>query len=57
VLDEGNADVPARDGRATLADAPEVFRLRSMLSEDRSDEEFEVSLEALLERLAQTYAQ
>lgn len=56
VLDEGNADVPTRASSATLADAPEVFRLRNMLSEDRSDEEFEVSLEALLDRLAQDYA-
>ena len=42
---ETDADEALRD------EAPEVFRLRHMLSEDRSDEEFEVSLEALLDRL------
>lgn len=49
--DEGNADIPERQ-RHQLADAPEVLRLRALLSEDRSDEEFEVSLEVLLDRLA-----
>jgi TetR/AcrR family tetracycline transcriptional repressor len=29
-----------------------VRRLRELLSEDRSDEEFEISLEALLDRIA-----
>lgn len=55
-LDEGGASIPERDGAQRLEDAPEVFRLRNMLSEDRSDEEFEVSLEALLDRIAQTVA-
>lgn len=50
-LDEGGADIPEQDGQIGLDDAPEVRRLRPLLSEDRSDEEFEVSLEALLDRL------
>ncbi|KAA9154128.1 TetR family transcriptional regulator [Microbacterium lushaniae] len=50
-LDEGDATIPEGDGHVSLADAPEVKRLRTLLSEDRSDEEFEVSLEALLDRL------
>ena len=50
-LDEGDADLPQRDGSLSLNDAPEVKRLRALLSEDRSQEEFEVSLEALLDRL------
>ncbi|MFS0894177.1 TetR/AcrR family transcriptional regulator C-terminal domain-containing protein [Microbacterium sp. 179-I 3D3 NHS] len=50
-LDEGDAEIPEGDGRRPLDDAPEVVRLRDLLSEDRSDEEFEVSLEALLDRL------
>jgi TetR/AcrR family tetracycline transcriptional repressor len=50
-LDEGDADLPGRDGNVMLDDAPEVERLRELLSEDRSHEEFEVSLEALLDRL------
>lgn len=57
-LDEGNADIPEGDGQVTLADtAPEVRRLRSLLSEDRSDEEFEVSLEVLLDRLNRDLSQ
>ena len=55
-IDEGASPASDRKGAASsddpvLDDAPEVFRLRDMLSEDRSDEEFEVSLEALLDRL------
>ena len=51
-LDEGAADIPERDGSISLQDTPEVLRLRALLSKDRSDEEFEVSLEVLLNRLA-----
>ncbi|WP_235933957.1 TetR/AcrR family transcriptional regulator C-terminal domain-containing protein [Agromyces humi] len=50
-LDEGGADVPEADGQIMLDDAPEVRRLRPLISQDRSDEVFEVSLEALLDRL------
>ena len=50
-LDEGGASIPNQDGRATLDDVPEVRRLRSLLSEDRSKEEFEIALELLLDRL------
>jgi AcrR family transcriptional regulator len=50
-LDEGDAALPEADGKASLDDASEVLRLRVLLSEDRSEEEFEVSLEALLDRL------
>jgi TetR/AcrR family tetracycline transcriptional repressor len=50
-LDEGNAAIPQKDGTDSLDDVPEVERLRPLLSEDRSDEEFEISLEALLDRL------
>lgn len=56
-LDEGNADIPQGDGDLTLQDAPEVLRLRALLSEDRSDEEFEASLEALLNRLDEELSQ
>lgn len=56
-LDEGDADLPHRDGSANLDDAPEVLRLRTLLSEDRSDEEFEVSLETLLDRLDRDLSQ
>ncbi|MCJ1697056.1 TetR/AcrR family transcriptional regulator C-terminal domain-containing protein [Rathayibacter caricis] len=50
-LDEGDADIPQRDGNLSLDSAPEVRRLRTLLSEDRSTEEFEISLETLLDRL------
>ncbi|WIB26472.1 MULTISPECIES: TetR/AcrR family transcriptional regulator C-terminal domain-containing protein [unclassified Curtobacterium] len=56
-LDEGDADIPEGDGNLSLDVAPEVRRLRPLLSEDRSDEEFEVSLEALLDRLDRELSQ
>lgn len=56
-LDEGGAAVPEGDGSMSLDSAPEVRRLRSLLSEDRSDEEFEISLEALLDRISRDVSQ
>ncbi|WP_424448335.1 TetR/AcrR family transcriptional regulator C-terminal domain-containing protein [Microbacterium arborescens] len=56
-LDEGDAAIPEGDGRVDLQDAPEVLRLRALLSEDRSDEEFEISLESLLDRLDRNLSQ
>lgn len=56
-LDEGGAAVPEGDGNMSLDAAPEVRRLRALLSEDRSEEEFEVSLEALLDRLDRELSQ
>ncbi|WP_258376581.1 TetR/AcrR family transcriptional regulator C-terminal domain-containing protein [Curtobacterium sp. MCBD17_028] len=56
-LDEGGATVPEGDGSMSLDAAPEVRRLRALLSEDRSDEEFEVSLESLLDRLDRELSQ
>lgn len=41
----------AGEGDQTLDDAPEVRRLRPLLSEDHSKEEFETALEILLDRL------
>lgn len=56
-LDEGGASVPTTDATANTADNPTVVRLRALLSEDRSDEEFEIGLETLLDRLEMTLAQ
>lgn len=56
-LDEGHAAIPEHDGQMGLDEAPEVQRLRALLSEDRSDEEFEVSLENLLDRLNREFSQ
>lgn len=50
-LDEGNAQVPTRDGQVDLTDKPMVARFRRLLSKDSSEEEFETSLETLLNRL------
>ncbi|WP_235510834.1 TetR/AcrR family transcriptional regulator C-terminal domain-containing protein [Curtobacterium sp. Leaf261] len=56
-LDEGSAAIPEGDGVTPLDVAPEVRRLRALLSEDRTDEEFEISLEALLDRLERALSQ
>ena len=53
-LDEGEAAVPNSDGEepeATVESYPAVERLKPLLTEDHSAEEFEVGLEALLDRL------
>ncbi|PVE94624.1 TetR/AcrR family transcriptional regulator C-terminal domain-containing protein [Microbacterium sp. TPD7012] len=51
-LDEGGADIPEKDGQEQVDDDAQIVRLRPLLSEDRSDEEFEASLESLLDRLS-----
>jgi TetR/AcrR family transcriptional regulator, tetracycline repressor protein len=56
-LDEGDADLPEGDGRADLDDAPTIRRLRPLLGEDRSEEEFEAGMEALLDRLELSLSQ
>lgn len=56
-LNEGGADLPDGDEQVDLRDAPEVLRLRSLLSEDHSDDEFEISLESLLDRLDRQLSQ
>ena len=56
-LDEGGADVPQSDGSQDLTGLPHVARLRPLLSEDRAEEEFEVSLESLLDRLDRELSQ
>lgn len=56
-LDEGDASIPEGDGQMSLARAPEVLRLKALLSEDRADEEFEIALESLLDRLDHAFSQ
>ncbi|GGC91201.1 putative transcriptional regulator, TetR family protein [Tersicoccus solisilvae] len=56
-LDEGDADIPNRDEELDLSQFPLVAKLRPLLSEDHADEEFERSLEALLDRLDLTVTQ
>jgi TetR/AcrR family tetracycline transcriptional repressor len=55
VLDEGDAEVPVSD--VDPADYPLTGRLRPLLSLDRDDEEFELALENLLDRLEQVVGQ
>jgi len=56
-FDEGEAQVPNEDGKIDLSGRPAIARLRPMLSEDRSADEFEVSLEILLDRLEMSLSQ
>ncbi len=56
-LDEGGATVPNADGELDLAAVPAVRRFRPLLSEDRSEEEFEAALETLLDRLERSISQ
>lgn len=56
-LDEGDADLPNQDEDLSLDDYPTVRRMRRLLSEDHSDQEFEEALEALLDRLDRDLAQ
>lgn len=56
-LDEGDADIANRDDNVDLSQAPLVTRLRPMLSEDHSAEEFEIGLETLLNRLEMELSQ
>lgn len=56
-LDEGDADIPQGDGSQNLDGSPQVRRLRLLLSEDHAEEEFEESLETLLDRLDRQLSQ
>ncbi len=56
-LDEGDATVPNRDGQEDLDNAPTVYRLQSLLSEDHSKDEFEMAMETLLDRIEMSISQ
>lgn len=56
-LDEGDASVPHRDGEATTAGYPTLRRMRPLLSQDHTSEEFEQALEGLLDRMDRTLSQ
>jgi len=53
-LDEGDSDMDGGDAQRSLRYAPTVRRLKPLLGEDRSEEEFEKALEALLDRIELT---
>lgn len=50
-FDEGDAQIPNRDGEVDLSASPVTQRMRPLLSEDHSLEEFEIGLETLLDRM------
>ncbi len=50
-LDEGDTEASAQDEQVSLDGAPTINRCQGLLSEDRSDEEFEAALESLLDRV------
>ncbi|WP_151523505.1 TetR/AcrR family transcriptional regulator C-terminal domain-containing protein [Serinicoccus kebangsaanensis] len=54
-MNEGSADIPEQDDPDTgLYTAPHVLRMRELLSQDRGEEEFEIGLEMLLNRIEQS---
>lgn len=56
-LNEGGADVVSDDGDSGLSGAPTIRRLRTLLSEDHAETEFEMAVEALLDRIEMTISQ
>ena len=56
-MDEGDAQLPNEDGQVNLSDSPTIARMQSLLSDDRSKEEFEIALETLLDRLEMSLSQ
>ena len=56
-MDEGDAQLPNEDGQVDLSDSPTIARMQSLLSDDRSKEEFEIALETLLDRLEMSLSQ
>lgn len=56
-LDEGDADLPNQDAQLSLAEYPTLTRLRTALTEDHTEDEFEQALEHLLVRLDLELAQ
>lgn len=50
-INEGDADVPERDHSMGLEEAPLVRRMEERLSEDTSQQEFEIGLESLIDRI------
>lgn len=56
-LDEGDADIPAQDGALDVSSYPTISRTADLLAEDRTHDEFEIALEALLDRLDRSLSQ
>ena len=56
-LDEGKAQITNGDAQIDLSAMPDVARLKPLLSEDHSTDEFETALETLLDRLEMSLSQ
>ena len=56
-LNEGDADIPSPSQSVEVSDYPSILRTAPMLAEDHTQDEFENSLEALLDRLDRELAQ
>ncbi|WP_237565863.1 TetR/AcrR family transcriptional regulator [Ornithinimicrobium cerasi] len=56
-LDEGNADIPGNDADLDLTQMPTITRLRPLLSQDKSAQEFEIALETLIDRFEMSLSQ
>lgn len=56
-LDEGEAAIPERDGHLDLRDAPHVRQMQDRLSQDTSEQEFEIGLETLIDRIERSVSQ
>ena len=56
-LDEGGAQLPNEDGQVDLSASPTIARMKPLLSDDQSKEEFEIALETLLDRLEMSLSQ
>jgi len=56
-LDEGGADVESPTRRVDVSDYPVLTRTAGLLAVDRTEEEFETALEALLDRLDRLLSQ
>lgn len=50
-LDEGDADLHTADAEEEVQDHVHLVRLRGLLATDNSDEQFEIALESLIDRL------
>ncbi len=50
-LDEGRAELPTTDGEQDVREHAHLVRLRPLLAQDTSEEQFETALETLLNRL------
>ncbi|MFF5325225.1 TetR/AcrR family transcriptional regulator C-terminal domain-containing protein [Janibacter hoylei] len=56
-LNEGEAAIPEQDANFDLQQAPHVCRMQDRLSQDTTAQEFEIGLEALIDRIERSVSQ